>query len=132
MKPNYELCTVRELEDICEHIDKDKYPERYQDVLKALSARREKEAIWYADNHPDDETFLFPRRSNKMKIITSIPLLIFTAVCIYFGAIPWRYREELITSENDPILFWFLIILFLAAGIGQILTIKPKNEKSKT
>ena len=126
MKPNYDFCTAKELEDICEHIDKDRYPERYKEVLKALSTRREKEAIWYGDNHPDDEPFWFPKyRSNRMKIFTSALMILFVAACIFFGKLPYH---RMITWEEDPILFWMLMIFFLILGIAQLTTIKSKGD----
>jgi len=38
--PDYSKLTFEQLIDVCEHIDKDKYPERYNIILKEIDSRK--------------------------------------------------------------------------------------------
>ena len=38
--PDYETCTLEELIDVERHIDKEKYPERYEEVLRHIRRRK--------------------------------------------------------------------------------------------
>lgn len=40
--PNYEECSLRELLDVERNIDKEEYPERYEEVLRQIQIRRER------------------------------------------------------------------------------------------
>lgn len=132
MEPDYKSYTIAELKDICEHIDKYKHPKRYEEVLAALDHKTALKPTQTEENGTDFASFWFPKRSTKMKIFTSGILLLGLTACIYYGAIPWKGREELITPDNDPILFWFIIVFLTFLAITQLFSIKSKNEKSKT
>lgn len=67
-----------------------------------------------------------------MKVITSSGLFLGIAVCIFYGAFPWRHR--MVTIEADPYLFWIIMIFLLILGVAQLITIKSKSgiEDSET
>ena len=132
MEQDYKSYTIAELEDVCEHIDKHKHPERYKNASAALGYKKSLKPAQPEEKDSDFASFWFPKRSTKMKIFTSGILLLGLAACIYYGAIPWKGREELITPDKDPILFWFIIVFLTFLAIMQLFTIESKDEKSET
>ena len=129
MEPDYKSYTLADLQDICEHIDKYKHPERYKKLLAALDYRNALKPAHVEIDNTELSFFQFPKRSTKMKIFTSSILFLGIIAFLYYGVIPWRGREELITPDKEPILFWFFILILTLVAIMQLFTIESKNKK---
>ena len=108
MKPDYKSCSLEELHDVKVHIDKDKYPERYQELLNEIAMRESSVPT------PEVEEVIKPKRkrTNKEKIITSAFILIAAVACIYYGNIPGKHGG--LSMDNDPFFFWVTLLLLKA------------------
>ena len=127
MQINYQQYTSEELNDVICNVDRDKYPERYQEALKLLESRKPLGSKSHNDLNSDEHSFWFPKRSTKGKIISSCILFLVIAGCLFYGVFPWR--DRVITFEDEPYLFLTIIVFLLIVGIAQLFTIKSKVRK---
>jgi hypothetical protein len=122
MKPDYKSYSLEELYDVKDHIDKDKYPERYQELLHEIALREA--AV------PTSEVIKPKRkRSNIEKIITSAFFFIAAIACIYYGKIPLKHGREL-SMDNQPFLFWVTLLILVSLALHQLLTLETKHIKN--
>ena len=122
MKPDYSSYSLEELYDVKDHIDKDKYPERYQELLHEIALREA--AV------PTSEVIKPERKSNnKEKIITSAFFFMAAIACIYYRKIPLKHGGEL-SMDNQPFLFWFTLLVLVSLAVYPLLTLETKHIKS--
>ncbi len=122
MKPDYKSYSLEELYDVKDHIDKDKYPERYQALLHEIALREAAK--------PTSEVIKPERKSsNKEKIISSAIFFMAAVACIYYGKIPLKHNREL-SMDNQPFLFWLSLLVLVGLAVYQLLTLETKHIKS--
>jgi len=122
MKPDYKSYSLEELHEVNERIDKDKYPERYQALLHEIALREA--AV------PTSEVIKPERKSsNKEKIIISAFFFMAAVACIYYGKIPLKHNREL-SMDNQPFLFWLILLVIVSLAVSQLLTLKTKHIKN--
>ena len=125
MNPDYHSYTSEELEDVCSNIDKDRHPERYQNILNELSTRRLSEQDRNVDIAPkatEPKPKSKKKRSKKQKITSSLAIFIAVAAFIFYGKIPGRHGD--LTAEGEPYFFWITIAILVSLAINNLLTIK--------
>jgi hypothetical protein len=124
---DYKSYSTDELQDVCENIDKDKHPSRYKEALNAL-ANRKSLGSKSDDVYGIESDWSWARvKSTKMKIIVTILFFLGLSATIYGGEILGRYGGS-ISVEDEPYLFWVLIIFLLNVGIVMVLSIIWRNK----
>ncbi|MGJ8680950.1 hypothetical protein [Paraglaciecola sp.] len=120
--PNFSNYSLEELYDVLEHIDRDKYPERVNGVKEAIKSKEQM-------NETKENTVkkqLSPREKYRNTFL--IQILILTSVLIA-GFLPMK-GFDWITSEDEPQLYWGVVVVFSIWTIFYIN--KFKNAKVDT
>lgn len=109
---NYENCTLEELYDVKENINREKYPDRYQAVINAIKQKESANTINQVDTNFLEESKGFNSRSGCLKIIK---YGVYTGI-FYSGILfLWRLIEFL--SEQialNEFLYGFTDVVLLA------------------
>lgn len=125
MKPDYQSYSLADLYDVQSRIDKDTYPERYEELLKEIADREKHKSEVTVDSvaHKPKR-----KRSNKEKIASSLLLFIAVGACIFYGHIPGKHGG--FSMENDPYIFWGLLLVGAGLALNQLLTLETKSNLS--
>ncbi len=126
MTPDYKSYSLEELHDVKVHIEKDKYPERYQELLNEIALREAAVPI------PEIQEVIKPKRkrTNKEKILTSAFILMTVIAFIYYGQIPGKHGG--LSMDNDPIFFWITVLFCIGLAVHQLLNLDVKQGSNDT
>lgn len=123
MKPDYQSYTLEELYDVKVNIDKEAYPERYENLLIEIKLREEA-----APKVMQKATKTKRKRTNNEKIVTSSFLLIVAIAVFYFEYIPGKHGG--ISMKEDPFFFWGILLFCVGMAVNQLLTLESNQKKS--
>jgi hypothetical protein len=109
--PDYSKYTLDELCDVHDHIDKDKYPERYERVIHEINTRK---------NDPVKENL----RKNPVEIIISriryvyYVLIVFTLIGIFIGLHYWKFDFSMCAVAGIKV----TVYIFICYGLMKMKT----------
>lgn len=114
MSPDYSKYTIQELNDVCNNIDKDNFPKRYEAAKAQLELKQlsQDKALKQREQLFNQHASVSRQISLKSHLIAMIP----TGILIFCGLVMWIY----FSSQNDAawdgnlttlILVWFIVPL---------------------
>ena len=119
MEFNYTKCSLAELEDIYENIDKEKYPEKFKHICELISERRNSKEQTVEDaNYIEESKGLESKAGCEKAIKNGFIAAIFATGMSFIAAIIGMYQSfesEYLKYFNDPAVFIDITIMGLLA-----------------
>ncbi|MBT1064464.1 hypothetical protein KJY73_12820 [Bowmanella sp. Y26] len=129
MEPDFSKYSIEELEECLISIDRERYPERAAKIekhLKALSA----EETQRIEKIPLEQRKIIDKNSRYGSYLVIVVSLLFFILMLYTGEIPMRHSDN-VKIEDDPIMFYFILVIFLFMAVWQALNIYIYRYKRK-
>ena len=121
-KPDYKSYSYDQLIDVKNHVDKEKYPDRYSEVCGLLEKM-------------DKPNVIKPIKKKRRKltisdhVIFGIISLLVIVYQVWSGHTIGRHGG--FSMQDQPIIFWFFNGLFVFAFVSNVVHIAIKLNKSK-
>lgn len=117
MKPDFSTYSITELNDVIEHIDREKYPERLIAAQTELARKME-------SDKPEDKSQESLKLDKDKQLIAMIISVVFTITSLYllYKAIVdhtvLNRSAGVMHYDQSPLLFWFHVVMYIIGLIG--------------